>query len=83
MVSAFGNELGLRILEADPPILSLNIYAMWWDEVGGTECAYMANLARQLNAALSGGKLGAPIEAATCVAVDFRIFPCIRPLIAL
>jgi hypothetical protein len=35
---------------------------MWWDDAGGIECAYMANLARQLSAALSGGKLAAPIE---------------------
>ncbi|MDN3274370.1 LysR family transcriptional regulator [Frankia sp. RB7] len=61
MVSAFGNELGLRIPEADPPILPLNICAMWRDDAGGIECAYMANLARQLSAALSGGKLGEPI----------------------
>lgn len=62
MVSAFGGELGLRIPDADPPLLPLNICAMWWDDTGGIECAYMANLARQLGAALSGSKLGMPIE---------------------
>jgi hypothetical protein len=54
---------GLRIPESDPPILPVNICAMWWDDAGGIECAYMANLARQLSATLSGGKLGAPIAA--------------------
>jgi hypothetical protein len=44
-------------------LLPLNICAMWWDNAGGIECAYMANLARQLGAALSGSKLGAPIAA--------------------
>ncbi|MFB9267715.1 hypothetical protein ACFFWD_32070 [Bradyrhizobium erythrophlei] len=52
--------------EADPPLLQLNICAMWWDDAGGIECAYMANVARQLGAALSDGKLGGPIETEAC-----------------
>jgi DNA-binding transcriptional LysR family regulator len=62
MVSAFGSDLDLRIPKSNPPILPLNICAMWWDDAGGTECAYMADLARQLCAPLTGGKLASPID---------------------
>ena len=59
MVSAFGNDLGLSIPKSSPPVLPLNICAMWWDDTGGIECAYMADLARQLCASIATGKLAA------------------------
>lgn len=62
MVSAYGRDLDLRVPKSNPPILPLNICAMWWDEAGGTECAYMADLARQLCVPLASGKLASSID---------------------
>ena len=62
MVSASGRDLDLRVPKSSPPILPLNICAMWWDDAGGIEGAYMADLARQLCAPLTGGKLTSPIS---------------------
>jgi DNA-binding transcriptional LysR family regulator len=59
MVTSFGNELGLRVPKSSPAVLPLNICAMWWDDPDGIECAYMADLARQLCAPFIGGKLTA------------------------
>jgi DNA-binding transcriptional LysR family regulator len=39
MVAASGSEFDLRMLKGDPPILPLNICAMWWDDASGIECA--------------------------------------------
>jgi DNA-binding transcriptional LysR family regulator len=48
MIGLSGDDLALRVLEAQPPIPSHNLCAMWWDNELATECAYLADLARQI-----------------------------------
>jgi DNA-binding transcriptional LysR family regulator len=62
MASASGRDLDLRIPKSDPPILPLNICAMWRDDADGIECTYMADLARQLCVSLTGSKPASVID---------------------
>ena len=48
MIGLSGDNLALRVLEADPPIPSHNLCAMWWENEAAEECAYLANLAREI-----------------------------------
>lgn len=49
MIRVSGDDLSLRVLEAKPPIPSHNLCAMWWDNESAAECAYLADLARELS----------------------------------
>jgi DNA-binding transcriptional LysR family regulator len=49
MIRVSGDDLALRVLEAKPPIPSHNLCAMWWDNESAAECAYLADLAREIS----------------------------------
>jgi DNA-binding transcriptional LysR family regulator len=48
MIHLSGEKLSLRVLEADPPIPSHNLCAMWWNNESAEECSYLADLAREI-----------------------------------
>jgi len=48
MIRLSGEDLELRVLDADPPIPAHNLCAMWWDNNLAAECAYLADMARQI-----------------------------------
>lgn len=49
MIRLSGDDLSLRVLEAQPPIPSHNLCAMWWDNESAAECRYLADLARDIS----------------------------------
>lgn len=49
MIHLSGEKLALRVLEADPPIPSHNLCAMWWNNESAEECGYLANLAQEIS----------------------------------
>jgi DNA-binding transcriptional LysR family regulator len=53
MLRVSGDDLDLRVLEAEPAIPSHNLCAMWWDNESAAECAYLAEMARQIFSAAS------------------------------
>lgn len=55
MIRVSGDDLALRVLEAIPPIPSHNLCAMWWDNESAAECAYLADLAREISAGRQPG----------------------------
>ncbi len=48
MIRYSGDDISLRVLEADPPIPAHNLCAMWWENESAAECAYLADLAREI-----------------------------------
>ncbi|MEZ2410420.1 LysR family transcriptional regulator [Bosea sp. RCC_152_1] len=52
MIRVSGDDLALRVLEANPPIPSHNLCAMWWDNKSAAECSYLADLAREISVGL-------------------------------
>lgn len=48
MINLSGDDIALRVLEADPPIPAHNLCAMWWDNESATECTYLAGLAQEI-----------------------------------
>jgi DNA-binding transcriptional LysR family regulator len=48
MIHYAGDDIALRVLEADPPIPSHNLCAMWWTKDAGEESRYLADLAKEI-----------------------------------
>ncbi len=53
MIKVSGNDLSLRVLEADPPVPSHHLCAMWWDNDPASEYRYLSELARELSMGLT------------------------------
>lgn len=48
MIHLSGEQLALRVFEADPPISSHNLCTMWWNNESADKCGHLANLAREI-----------------------------------
>jgi len=48
MIKLSGDDLTLRVLEAEPPIPSHNLCVMWWGNEAAGEYAYLAHMARRI-----------------------------------
>ncbi|TWT02892.1 LysR family transcriptional regulator [Reyranella sp. CPCC 100927] len=48
MLRLSGDDLKLRVLEAEPPIPSHNLCVMWWGNEASGEYAYLADMARRI-----------------------------------